>query len=107
MINLSPEKEKVFGEAYRVLKRGGRFAIADIVSIAPLPDVMKKDPALYTGCVSGAVKINELEFLLEKAGFTNIQINAIDKSRRIIREGISRENIGDYIASAMIEAVKP
>jgi hypothetical protein len=48
-----------------------------------------------------------LEFLLEKAGFTNIQINAIDKSRRIIREGISRENIGDYIASAMIEAVKP
>lgn len=107
VINLSPEKGKVFREAYRILRRGGRLAIADMVATAQLPDEVKKDLALYTGCVSGAAQINELESMLEEAGFTNIRIRPLDKSKELIREWIPDRKIEDNIVSSSIEAVKP
>ena len=61
VINLSPEKQRVFNEAFRVLKPGGRLAVADMVATAPLPDDIKADWAAYTGCMSGASQITELE----------------------------------------------
>ena len=94
VINLSPEKGKVFREAYRILKKGGRLAVSDVVATAPLPDEVKKDLALYAGCVSGALQIDELESLLQEAGFTNIRIKPHDKSQELIR-------------SSSIEAVRP
>ena len=68
VINLSPEKADVFKEAFRVLKRGGRLAIADIVATAPLPDEVKQDLELYAGCVAGAALIDESGLILEDVG---------------------------------------
>src|SRR5262245_44562952 len=53
VINLSPEKQRVFDEAFRVLKPEGRLAVADMVATAPLPDEIKTDWAAYTGCMAG------------------------------------------------------
>src|SRR5881409_3764140 len=54
VINLSPEKQRVFNEAFRVLKPGGRLAVADMVATASLPIEIKSDWAAYTGCMAGA-----------------------------------------------------
>ena len=69
VINLSPQKERVFREAFRILRTGGRLAVADIVATAPLPEEVKGDWAAYTGCMAGASEIDELEKMLRNAGF--------------------------------------
>lgn len=74
VINLAPDKEKVFNEAYRVLKPGGRLMISDVVLIKPLPEELKKDEELLVGCVSGAILKQDYLNLLEKAGFSDIRI---------------------------------
>ncbi len=107
VINLSPEKEKVFSEAFRVLKPGGRLAISDVVATAELPDDLKKDMAFYTGCIAGASPIQKLESMLHRAGFDNIQIKPKAESRIFIRDWIPGSKIEDYVVSATIEAVKP
>jgi SAM-dependent methyltransferase len=107
VINLSPEKERVFEESYRVLKPGGRLAISDVVATADLPESVRNDLSLYTGCVSGAATITELEAMLERAGFTEIVINPKDESRNFIREWVPSGQIEDYVVSATIEAIKP
>ncbi|MEN8220560.1 MAG: arsenite methyltransferase [Pseudomonadota bacterium] len=107
VINLSPEKNQVFQEAFRVLKPGGRLAISDIVATAELPDDVKKDMALFTGCMSGASSIEEIENMLKTAGFDAIEIQPKDESREFIREWSPNSNIADYVVSATIEAVKP
>ena len=71
VINLSPEKDQVFSEAYRVLKLGGRLAISDIVATAELPESMREDMAAHTSCIAGASQIAELEGMLERDGFEN------------------------------------
>ncbi|MDZ7302320.1 MAG: arsenite methyltransferase [candidate division KSB1 bacterium] len=107
VINLSPEKQRVFNEAFRVLKPGGRLAVSDVVATAEMPDPVKKDMAMYTGCVSGASSIPELEFMLRQAGFENIRIRPNDESKAFIRDWVPGSKIEDYIVSATIEAVKP
>src|SRR5215831_19820300 len=107
VINLSPEKQRVFNEAFRVLKPGGRLAVADMVATAALPDDIKADWAAYTGCVSGASQIIEFEHMLEASGFKNINIAPKDSSRSFIREWLPGKHVEDYLVSATIEAVKP
>ncbi|MHC4395795.1 MAG: arsenite methyltransferase [Planctomycetota bacterium] len=107
VINLSPEKPKVFKEAFRILKQSGRIAVADIVATAPLPEDIKKDLELHAGCVAGAAQITELESMLKEAGFTNIRIKPVDASKELIREWTPGRNIEDFIVSANIEAIKP
>jgi arsenite methyltransferase len=107
VINLSPEKARVFTEAFRVLKRGGRLAVADMVATAPLPDEVRGDWAAYTGCMAGASQISEIEEMLREAGFHKIKIAPKDASRSFIREWLPRKRIEDYLVSATIEAVKP
>jgi len=107
VINLSPEKPRVFREALRVLKPGGRLAISDVVATAQLPDEMKKDLALYAGCVAGAASIDELVDMLRKAGFTHIRIQPKDESREFIRDWAPGMRVEDFVVSATIEAVKP
>jgi len=107
VINLSPEKQRVFNEAFRVLKPGGRLAVADMVATAPLPDDIKADWNAYTGCISGASQITELEGTLQASGFRDIKIAPKDSSRSFIREWLPGKRIEDYLISATIEAVKP
>jgi arsenite methyltransferase len=107
VINLSPEKSRVFAEAYRVLKAGGRLAVADMVATAPVPNEIKSDWAAYTGCMAGASQISEVEEMLRKAGFGKIKIAPKDTSRSFIREWLPGKRIEDYLVSATIEAVKP
>lgn len=106
VINLSPEKDKVFNESFRVLKPGGRLAISDIVSSVEIPDELKKDLSLYSACVTGASSINEIEKLLISAGFSDINIKPKDTSREFIKDWVPGKGIENYVISANIEAVK-
>jgi len=107
VINLSPHKELVFKDAFRVLKAGGRLAISDVVATAEMPDEMKKDPMLHAGCMAGASLIDELEAMMQQAGFENIHIVPKDESREFIRDWAPGRGVEDYVVSAYIEAVKP
>ncbi len=106
VINLSPEKEKVFAEAFRVLKSGGRLAISDVVSSVELPEEQKNDLSLYSACIAGASSIDELYALLKNAGFSEISIEPKDKSREFIKDWAPGKGIENYVVSATIEAVK-
>lgn len=75
VINLAPDKAKVFAEAYRVLKTGGRLMASDVVLIKPLPDNLKNDKDLLVGCVSGAILKEDYLNMLIKAGFKDIKIS--------------------------------
>jgi len=107
VINLSTNKEKVFEEAARVLKPGGRLAVSDIVATEPLPDWIKEDTELYSGCISGALSVNELQTLLKDAGFEKIQIDIKESSRSFIKGWASDTGAENYVASADIGAIKP
>lgn len=79
VINLSPQKEKVFKEAYRVLKPNGEFSISDIVLLNDLPDFIKNSTAGYMACVAGAEKIDKYVQYAEQAGFKNVKIETKTK----------------------------
>lgn len=106
VINLSPEKQKVFDEAFRVLKPGGRLAISDVVATAELPAEIRKDLALHAGCVAGASTILELETMLRHAGFADVRIKPKEESRMFIRDWVPGSAVEEYVVSATIEAVK-
>jgi arsenite methyltransferase len=74
VINLSPDKSKVFQEAYRVLKPKGRLIVSDIVSEGALPDEIKDDPDAWAGCIAGALEQQEYLEKIKKAGFENVEI---------------------------------
>ena len=107
VINLSPEKERVFRESFRVLKQGGRLAISDVVASAELPDDIRNDPYLHSACVAGASRVEELEAVLAGCGFTDIRIRPKDESREFIRDWAPGRGVEEYVVSATIEAVKP
>ena len=109
VINLSPDKLRVYRDAYRILKPGGRLAISDIIAIAPLPEEIQQNLALVSACVGGAATIADTREMLAQAGFENIKITAKDESRKLISEWTAGDskNAGDYVISAYIEASKP
>jgi arsenite methyltransferase len=107
VINLSPEKARVFQESFRVLKPGGRLAISDVITSTVLPEYLKNDMTLLAGCISGASTISEIESMLNAAGFEAIKINPKDESKEFIKNWAPGSKIEDYIVSATIEALKP
>jgi len=107
VINLVPDKAQVFREAFRVLKPGGRLAIADVVNTSPLPPDLASDKALLCGCVAGAIATAALEDLLRAAGFIDIRIAVKAESRDYVATWAAGRGIENYVASADIEACKP
>jgi SAM-dependent methyltransferase len=74
VLNLVPDKNKVFKEIYRVLKPGAHFSISDIVLIGELPDAVSREAEMYAGCVAGALQKDTYLELILSAGFKNVVI---------------------------------
>src|SRR6476659_9695870 len=74
VLNLVPNKHKVFSDIFRVLKPGGHFSISDIVPEGNIPEKWKQIAELYAGCISGAIQKKEYLDIIEEAGFTNILV---------------------------------
>ena len=119
VINLSPDKAKVFGEAFRVLKPGGKLAVSDIVTDGPLPEAIKKSLSAWAGCVAGAVEADEYVGMMKSVGFGDISIvpvffdnetvdSAIDDIKDMIElKTVSRDDVYKAVYSAKITAYKP
>jgi arsenite methyltransferase len=100
VINLAPDKDKVFAEAYRVLKPGGRMYISDIVLLADLTPEQKNDVDLLTGCVSGAEQRDDYIAMMKNAGFT---VTILNENKTISKQQYN----GIPLESLTIEAIKP
>lgn len=77
VVNLSPDKDAVLGEAHRVLKPGGRFAVADIVTRGQMPGELQRSLELWAGCIAGALEENNYKSKLAAAGFEDIDIEVV------------------------------
>ena len=107
VINLSPDKQAVFQEAFRVLKPGGRLAIADVVATRAMPDELGRTMTALTGCISGASTMDALRTMLARAGFVDVAVTPKPESRVFIRDWMPGAGAEDYIVSATVEAHKP
>jgi len=74
VINLAPDKSRVFKEAFRVIRPGGRFMVSDIVLLKELPDPIRDSIEAYTGCIAGASKKDEYLKIIKNAGFKDVQV---------------------------------
>lgn len=106
VINLSPEKARVFREAFRVLKPGGRLAISDIVALAPLPEAIKENLEAVASCIGGAQSVDEIKNLLSGTGFKDIVVD-IDQAGQNAHQQCTPANVATCLASAAIKAKKP
>ncbi len=116
VLNLVPDKDKVFKEIFRVLKPGGHFSISDVVLIGTLPESLRKDAEMYAGCVSGAIQKEEYMDLITNSGFTNVQLQkekAIVIPDDILKNYLSQTELNDFksgktgIFSITVYAEKP
>ena len=107
VINLSPAKSGVFGEAFRVLKPGGRLSIADIVAIVEMPEKLAQDTEMVSSCIGGASPVEDIKVWLRQAGFEEIRIAIREESQGFVSSCAPGRGLEDIVASATIEAVKP
>jgi arsenite methyltransferase len=119
VINLSPEKQLVFDEAFRVLRPGGKLAVSDIVLLRELPDSLKGDMAAWSACVSGAVLEHEYLAAIESAGFEEVKVEdrvvytdehmraLVSPQSMVFRSGSDGGDYSDLVASCRVTAVKP
>jgi SAM-dependent methyltransferase len=116
VLNLVPNKHKVFGEVYRVLKPGAHFSISDIVLEGELPAKWKEVAEMYAGCISGAIQKKEYLGIIEEAGFKNITLQkdkTINIPDDILSNYFSKNEIDDFknsntrITSITVYAEKP
>jgi SAM-dependent methyltransferase len=106
VINLSPAKEQVFREAYRVLRPQGRLAVSDVVAISQLPENVKRSLDAHCGCVAGAATVAEIEQMLRQAGFVKILVDVQQSSDQFIRDWFPGSGVESYVRSAAITAYK-
>jgi arsenite methyltransferase len=100
VLNLVPNKHKVFSEIFRVLKPGGHFSISDIVLEGVLPPKWKEVAELYAGCVSGAIQKNEYLDIIRESGFSNI---TLQKEKNIT---IPDDILNNYLSPEEIQQFK-
>jgi arsenite methyltransferase len=107
VVNLSPEKRRVFREAFRVLKSGGRLAIADVVATKPLPERIRTQLNAIGACIGGAALVDDLKEMLKNAGFARVEIVPRDETRTLIGQWTENDNASEFVVSAFITAYKP
>ena len=119
VINLSPDKQQVFKEAFRVLKPGGRLAVSDIVLISELPEDIRENLTAWSSCVSGAVSEKEYVGAMKNAGFEQIKVedrvvytheqlsDYLKSYEYADRPELRGRNLSELIASYRITAVRP
>ena len=86
-------------EAFRVLKKGGRLAIADIVILKDVPDSIKQNVEMWAGCIAGALSVKEYEEILKRVGFSNIEITPVNIYTKEIVESMAKDkNLRDIFS---------
>lgn len=105
VINLTESKEAALAEAYRVLKKGGRLAIADIVELKIVPDEIRQSVQMWVGCISGALSVKEYERILKKVGFTGVEITPVNIYTKEVIKGFAEEKELEEIYSKLDEDV--
>ena len=106
VVNLSPDKPAVFREVFRVLKQGGRVAIADVVAKEQLSPEHQADLALLVGCIAGAATVDEVSGWLADAGFVDVAIREKPGSAEIVEGWAPGHPAAGLVMSATIEARK-
>jgi arsenite methyltransferase len=117
VINLSADKDKVFAEAFRVLRPGGRLAVSDVVIRGEVPAQIRRSVELWIGCVAGALEEGDYRAKLAKAGFEGIDLEPTriyrteDAREFLDREGIEVAAVAPLVdgkfMSAFVRARKP
>ncbi|MCF7853838.1 MAG: arsenite methyltransferase [Candidatus Pacebacteria bacterium] len=107
VINPSPDKPQVYRDAFRVLRPGGRLAIADVVALGQLPDGVSVSLDAYCGCVAGAIPARKVEALLQEIGFVEIAVEVKQESREFIKDWFPGSGLEEHVRSAEIRARKP
>jgi len=117
VINLSGDKDRVLGEAFRVLKPGGRLAVSDVVTRGAVPDDVRRNMLLWVGCIAGALDENEYRAKLIAAGFEGVELEPtrvydIEDAREFLAgNGINVDEIAPQVEkkffSAFVRAVRP
>ncbi|MFX1279563.1 MAG: arsenite methyltransferase [Promethearchaeota archaeon] len=100
VINLSPDKEQVFREAFRVLKPGGRLMVSDIVLLKELPDAIRNNAQAYASCIGGAIMKDQYLGAIESAGFKDVEIigqSNFSTTELLLSDDTIREALGDQI----------
>ncbi len=107
VINLCPDKRPVYQEAFRALRPGGRLAVSDVVARAELPDEVKQDLSLHSGCLAGATAQADLVRILKEVGFADIVIRAKGNSDEVITSWESKRGLESKVFAAEVTATKP
>ena len=97
VVNLSPDKDAVFREAFRVLKPGGRLAVSDIVLRRPLPEPLLQVMALWSGCATGALLDTDCRAKLGAAGFADIDIEPVQVFDRADVLALAADDLGGSV----------
>ncbi len=104
VINLTESKEAALVEAYRVLKKGGRLAIADIIELKAVPDEIRQSVQMWVGCISGALSVEEYERILKQVGFTGVEITPVNIYTKEVIKGFAEAKELEDVYSGLDEA---
>jgi SAM-dependent methyltransferase len=117
VVNLSPDKDRVLAEAFRVLRPGGRFAVADVVTVRPMPGPLAERLELWSECLGGALEARDYEARLRAAGFIGVGIDVLHTygleqagpgAEGLLAElGLAAAQVEGLFASALVRATKP